>query len=131
METYIVIVDDDDEDRDILKTAFQSLGNPMPIKEYRTGTLLLKDLEKGIPLPCLFVIDLNMPEIQGIDLIPLLKAMPDLAYTPMLVFATGFMPSERKVLDRLGMEYFKKPDSIKEWEEMAEVMHRFCKEHKM
>lgn len=123
---YIIMVDDDDEDRDILKTAFQSLGNPTPIKEYRTGTLLLKDLDEGMPLPCLFVVDLNMPEIQGVDLIPLLKDNHLIRHIPTLVFATDFMPSERQVLDRLGIECFKKPDNIRQWEEMAEVMNRFC-----
>ncbi len=127
-DLYIIIVDDDPEDVDVLRSAFLSTGNTTPIKEYYRGNELLKDVDNGISLPCLFVVDLNMPELSGIELIPLLKANPSVRHIPIIVFSTGVTPQERLVLDKLGIESFKKPDSLREWEKIAEVMNGFCKE---
>src|SRR5690349_17233775 len=129
METYIIVVDDDEEDIDILKTAFEHTGNKTPIKEYRDGNQLLSDFEKGMPLPCLIVVDLNMPTMRGVELIALLKANADLRHTPVIVFSTGATPKEAAILELLGIESFKKPSDTHEWKEVSEVMLRFCLLH--
>ncbi len=129
METYIIAVDDDPEDIDILRVAFESTGNKTPIKEYLSGQTLLDDLEKGMPLPCLFVVDLNMPELRGIDLIPLLKANPRVRHTPVIVFSTSATPRETEILNRLEIEQFRKPSDMAEWKEMTTAMVKICEAH--
>lgn len=128
-DTFIVVVDDDEEDIDVLKTVFHSKGNKTPIKGYQNGYSLLHDLENGMASPCLFIIDLNMPQIRGVELIPLLKANAEIRHTPVIVFTTSVTPKEGEILNRLEIKTLRKPDSPKGWNDIVQVMTGYCESH--
>jgi CheY-like chemotaxis protein len=121
---YIAIIDDDEDDVSLLKECFKKYKS-IACKGYSTGQKFLDDpFEDGIP--CLLVVDLNLPDIRGIDLIDLVKANPLLANIPIIVCTTDYSRTEQINCDDLKITLLKKPDTILEWDEIALMMARHC-----
>jgi threonine synthase len=104
--TTIVIVDDNANDRRLIRRLLQSY------KRYRVyeaqngadGIKVIKDRK-----PDLVITDLTMPEVDGFSLLETLKADPDTAKIPvMVVSAKTLTPRDRQMLDSLSASVWQK-----------------------
>lgn len=117
LKNPIVIVDDDSDDRGLIKDAFQENN---PDKHYvllENGDLLLEFL-KTVPdaeFPCLILLDLNMPGKDGRDALEEIKKDSRLHHIPIVVFSTSSLDKDRIISYELGANCFlTKPSSYQE-----------------
>lgn len=126
----ILLVDDDPEDRMIVQDGLQELGAGDVLEFAENGelalTLLNKQVEEGI-LPCLIVLDLNMPKMSGTQILKALKDDARLAAIPVIIYSTSINPLEKDRCLELGAHsYIIKPVSFKESIETAHLFMAFC-----
>lgn len=113
----IVLVDDDEDDRYIFQEAFLQTGCKNSFVQFENGTLLLKYLETADPdeYPSLILLDLNMPVMDGREVLKTVKANPQWRHIPVIVFTTSRLGKDRKTAYDLGANCFiSKPSGYQE-----------------
>jgi len=64
----ILIVDDDSDDRQLLREAWKELGFPNPLLFFNTGEEVLQYLSAEKIIPFLTLCDVNIPKMDGFEL---------------------------------------------------------------
>ena len=84
----ILLVEDDEVDVKALKWAFEKLKVANPLVIARDGEEAL-ELLKDLPRPYLIISDINMPRMNGIELLRKIRATPDLRDSIVFVLTTS------------------------------------------
>jgi CheY-like chemotaxis protein len=80
-----------------------------------------------IELPRLIVLDYNMPELNGAEILKELKRNPRYNGIPKIIWSTsGSELYKKQCLDSGAQEYFIKPSSMKELEVIARHLLTYC-----
>lgn len=84
-----------------------------PLVKFRDGEELVGVLQKiaadQVPRPCLLLLDLHMPLIDGFDVIRWLQARPEFTTLPVAVITSSPRESDRKRVAEAGVrDYFEK-----------------------
>ena len=126
-EAYIVHVDDDKDDTQWLKESFSMYSN-ISVWHYPDANSFLDNISsfKNPNTPCLFVIDINLPDIRGLDLIRKIKTHSCFDRVPIVVYTTGYSPAEKASCDKLGVDLFRKPNTVQEWDSICKMMALRC-----
>src|SRR5687767_10528290 len=123
---YVAIIDDDNDDVTLLTECFQKFP-AFSIQGFNKGSVFFDFIDSnGGDSLCLMVVDLNLPELDGIGIIKRIKESSVLVDIPVLVFTTGGTPAERDDCEKLNVEVFKKPSSLEEWRSIVLVMASHC-----
>jgi CheY-like chemotaxis protein len=126
----ILLVDDDPEDRAIISDALVDLRDDVDIAIANNGEqaldLLHHDVTAGT-LPCLVVLDLNMPKMGGAETLQHLKSSETLKHIPVIIYSTSINPFEQQRCMALGAHsYITKPVSYRESMDTARLFFAFC-----
>lgn len=113
----ILIAEDDADDRYLIGTAFTEKGYSEKIDFVENGVELLSYLENILVtnpdeknLPCVILLDLNMPKKDGREALKELKQHPTFKKIPVIVFTTTKNEIEIKRCYELGANsYVVKP----------------------
>ena len=113
----IVIVDDDADDRGLIKDAFRENNADREFALLESADMLL-DFLKGAAdteLPSLVLLDLNMPGKDGREALRDIKKDPKFKHIPVIVFSTSSLDKDRIISYELGANCFlTKPSSYQE-----------------
>lgn len=105
----IVLIDDVVEDRFIFTRSLHTAGIPCDVIDFESPVLALEFLEAAEgqnTKPHLIVVDLNMPEMSGRDLIAAIRQMPHLDNIP-IVLNTAYSPEmTSEVALGIGADFF-------------------------
>jgi CheY-like chemotaxis protein len=113
---FILIVDDDTDDREIIRDAFMS--NHKDHREYvfiENGEKLITYLEKADieTMPSLIMLDLNMPGKDGREVLKEIKGSERFRQIPIIVFTTSGSQKDKQTAYDLGANCFiTKPDTF-------------------
>ena len=111
MSKVIAIIDDEDDLRLAIKKGLEKEG--FTVKDFAHGAALLK-FANNTP-PDIFILDIMLPDIDGLSIIRQIKSTPKLAHIPVI-----FLSAKGEEIDKvLGLElgaddYMTKPFSLKE-----------------
>lgn len=123
----ILVVDDDADDREIMKDAFSAASEKQECLFFENGDKLLDYLEKNLSngLPSLILLDWNMPGKDGREILKELKTNKQLSFIPVVVFTTSSAPHDRTISYELGANCFvTKPDTYSKLVELATSITR-------
>jgi CheY-like chemotaxis protein len=112
----ILCVDDDDDDLFFIKEIIESQGHSFEIREARNGADALLFLEEGLKknqLPCLVIMDMNMPKMDGKQTIGKIKENENLDKMPIVVFTTSSNTDHQKYFETQGIHFITKPFDYK------------------
>ncbi|MDJ1482056.1 response regulator [Cytophagaceae bacterium YF14B1] len=114
MNPYILVADDDADDRFLLQNAFQEEKIPNPVIYFRDGVELVDHLHKQQNdeslTPGLIILDLNMPRKDGRQALKEIKSNPEWRFIPVLVFTTSEAEKDIEESYQLGANsYIVKP----------------------
>lgn len=87
---------------------------------------LLKETKDTKSLPCLIVLDLNMPYLNGRQTFERIKADPQLSSIPLVVFSSGENPADKFLFSKEGIAYFTKPVEFSAMEGIVSHMANLC-----
>ena len=100
---FILIAEDDADDRFLFKTAFEEKGYKDQIEFVENGIELwrfLQEIEKRTPdkrsFPSFILLDLNMPKKDGREVLREIKQHPIFKKIPVVVFTTTNSENEVK-----------------------------------
>ncbi len=117
----ILVADDEETDRLILKLAFDHAKLPHPTVMVRDGQEVVDYLSGHAPftdralhpLPALLLLDLKMPRMDGFEVMAWLATRPDLKDLPVVVLSSSSDDSDIQKARLLGArEYFIKPHAL-------------------
>ena len=125
----IMFGEDDLDEEDFLNEIFFSLDPSKTLVFISNGRKLIADLEQmsDHELPCLIVLDYNMPELNGAEILNILKQNSRYDDIPKIVWSTsGSEVYKIKCLESGALDYLIKPSKIKELEDIARNLLSFC-----
>ncbi|MGZ5287452.1 MAG: response regulator [Flavisolibacter sp.] len=96
-KSLVLYADDDPDDIDLLRQAFEEHAQNVELLTFQDGKELLNYIEKldaFQPLPCLAIIDINMPRLSGKETLKRLRAMDGFLDLPAVLFSTSTMPAD-------------------------------------
>lgn len=88
----LIVIEDDPDDQLIIRKAFADLGLRLPVVFIRNGQEALNYFfhQKGhIRTACLVVLDLNLPDIYGLDLLKRLREDPLTRHIPVIMLTSS------------------------------------------
>lgn len=89
-EVTLLIVDDDDIDAIALERALRKLRLLNTVHRARDGQEALNLLRSGvIPAPYIILLDLNMPRMNGLEFLQVLRTDPELTHAVVFVLTTS------------------------------------------
>lgn len=131
----ILLVDDDEEDRMLMRMALESMKMDAPIQEFGSGdqllTYLKEDAQKESSNSWIVILDKYMPGLSGFDTLRSIKENPAWKRVPVVLFVNTQNQGEMELCMDLGATVcINKPlyfDGIKElmrevyqhWQESA------------
>lgn len=122
-EPYILLVDDDEVDTLRLQRAFCVRGVRHPIITASTGVEALARLEEQGRPPAFVLLDLNMPEMDGFELLAELRDQAIRKSVPVVVLTTSADPRDIRRSYELGVAgYFVKPITGEEFMGVVDVI---------
>ena len=131
MATYpkkILCVDDDHDDCFLLQKSIQQLSDIVVEHAYE-GEEALKVLENqklSGDFPCLIVMDINMPLMDGIKTIECIKKDDQLKNIQIVVFSTSLKTLDEEYIKKQNIEALTKPLEWSSYKEIAKKLLTYC-----
>jgi len=113
----IILVDDDEDDRYIFQEGFVQAGCKNQFIQFEAGVKFLDYLKKisREDFPALVLLDLNMPVLDGREVLRSIKQSTVWNHIPVVVFTTSKLDNDRKTCYELGANCFiSKPSGYQE-----------------
>ncbi len=100
----LFIIDDDVEDQEILMEALSVVDKTIQCDTATSGEEALKQLDKTIDLllPDLIFLDMNMPKLNGKQILKELKTSNITQEIPVIMYSTSFAPRDIDEINKLG-----------------------------
>lgn len=115
LSKYILLGEDDIDDQELLKEIFLSLDPSFDLVPVNNGKKLLEFMHfvKNDNLPSLIILDYNMPDLNGAEILALLKAELQFDSIPRIVWSTSNSDSYRTMCLQQGADdYIVKPSTF-------------------
>ncbi len=125
----ILHIDDDADDQQLLRIAINSIDGDSEIIEAGDGAegiAQLNIMKEKNDLPCLIVLDINMPKINGRDACLQIKKDTVLAHIPMIIFSTSNSKLNKLFFEDKNVEYITKPTDFDVLVSIATKMLGHC-----
>jgi len=126
---YILLGEDDIDDEELLREVFTRIDPSFSLEFVNNGRDVitrLKELEKS-GMPCLIVLDYNMPTLNGAEILQELKQMPRFDHVPKIIWSTSNSETYKTICLQLGAcDYVLKPSNMQGLTEVARYMLSFC-----
>ena len=127
----ILYVDDDIDDIEIWKDIFTGFSNAPKFHAVNSGELALHYLEQLKHIPqqlCFLLVDMNMPKMDGKQLVQTIKQDKDFQEVPIAFVSTSMNPKDEEMALNLGVLYYRKPSNMEGLEKLASEIIEYCLE---
>ena len=122
---FILLGEDDADDQEMLKEVFASIDVSFVLFFVNNGSEMLSALKKlrDDEMPCLIVLDYNMPGLNAADILRELSTNERCKNIPKVVWSTSGSEKFRSLCLELGaIDYVIKPNNAEELEKLARYM---------
>ena len=126
---FILLGEDDADDQEMLKEVFASIDASFILFFVNNGGEILSALGKlkDDQMPCLVVLDYNMPGLNGADILKELSTNERYKNIPKVVWSTSGSEKFRNICLELGaVDYVIKPNNVSDLEKIARYMLSLC-----
>ena len=121
MSRTIAVVEDDESIREMLRYYFQSVG--YTVRAYESGEALFEDA--GQPLPVLYILDIMLPGMDGLEILRRLREGRDTADVPVIMLTARTAEMDRVAgLENGADDYVVKPFGIMELQARVKAVLR-------
>jgi CheY-like chemotaxis protein len=118
----LFFIDDDCDDLDLLCEAVSIIDESIICFKADNSESTLEAFRKDdIPVPDLIFLDLNMPKVNGRELLQEIKKMPSYAHIPVVIYSTSVSQADIEETMKLGASYFlSKPNRFEDLQKSLE-----------
>jgi len=120
----LVVVEDSDEDFEALSRVLRETQRAEGITRFQTGEAALAGVAEA--RPALIILDLNLPGMQGFEVLERLKGDPALRVVPIVVLSGSHRQEDVDAAYAAGANaYLSKPLDFSELRRVVQSMHDF------
>ena len=126
----ILCADDDDDDIQLLREAIKEIDGRYSLVKARDGVDALHQLQtmkEAGTLPCLVVLDINMPKMDGRQTFLSIRNNPDFAAIPVVIFSTSSSSLDKMFFAKKDVEYIIKPINYTFLVDVAQKLLNYCR----
>ena len=127
----VVYADDDPDDIELVDEAFRQFATNVELATFPDGVQALSYLNQlagDDPLPCLVILDINMPVLNGKEVLVRLRQMEKYEAVPVVLFTTSSMPSDRHFAQAYNAGFVTKPLGFEQMEIITGQFINHCTE---
>jgi CheY-like chemotaxis protein len=130
MARIVLCVDDDPDDRELIRNAIFRVDPSYTVAHATNGKEALQYLTRAdiTDLPCLVILDINMPVMDGKQTLVEIKRNDKWNELPVVVFSTSAHPSDLLFCQQFGVELVTKPANFNQITMEAERLLQHCSE---
>ena len=128
-KSIVFYADDDLDDLELVKDAFAQYSKKVEVLTATDGSKALSylsNLKKYDTLPCLIILDVNMPVINGKEALLRLREMEHFQEVPIVLFTTSSQPVDKNFAQRYNAGFITKPIDVKQMEFIADQFIDHC-----
>ena len=122
----VLLIEDNEADVELMRQGLRGTGASINLMVIMDGREALNFLEAKKTLPGFIILDLNLPGVNGFDLLKALKSNDDLREIPVVIFSTS---SAKRDIDRAyqlaANGYVRKPADLDEFYQAVGAIKRF------
>lgn len=125
----ILWADDDSDDLYIVRDVISNIDTHYQMVEVTNGKEAVDYLYSSSAsqsLPCLVVLDINMPVLNGKDTLALIREEQRFDGVAVAVFTTSSNEKDRQFCKKYGVEMYSKPHTYSEFEQMVVELLSLC-----
>jgi CheY-like chemotaxis protein len=125
----VLCVDDDADDREMVCFTIGEIDPSLKVVHAEDGVEALHYLRKAKledKLPCLVILDINMPRMDGKQTLSEIKKDDQLSKVPVVVFSTSNSPADKLYCDRFGVELVTKPSTMHTMQDEVKQLLQPC-----
>lgn len=125
----LLYAEDDQDDFDALHAALEQETDNFQLIQAKNGTEVLSFLEnkQKSDWPCLIVLDLNMPVMDGKQTLSWLKKHEDFKQIPTMIFTTSSRDEDIKLCKSHNCTFFRKPNLYRDLLHIVQIMLQMCR----
>lgn len=126
---YILYAEDDHDDLYMVKQAFHQFDSDIELIHASNGLEALEQLNHGHQigkLPCLIILDINMPGLDGRETLARIKQSEALHQLPVVLFTTSSSEKDKSFAQQWGADFITKPLVYAELENLARQFLHIC-----
>ncbi len=127
----VFYADDDLDDLELVKDAFAQYSKNVEVLTATDGSKALSylsNLKKYDTLPCLIILDVNMPVINGKETLLRLREIEHFQDVPVVLFTTSSQPMDKSFAKKYNAGFITKPIDVKQMEVIADHFIEHCSE---
>lgn len=124
----VLYADDDPDDVDFVQECFQKFSDNIELRTFQNGLEILMYIHDHIndPLPCLVMLDINMPIMTGKEALRLIRQLPEYESIPVLLFTTSSLASDREYAERHQAGFVTKPLNYGQMDQVVDQLIEHC-----
>lgn len=126
----ILCADDDDDDIQLLREAIKEIDGRYSLVKARDGVdalAQLQQMKEAGTLPCLVVLDINMPKMDGRQTFLSIRNNPDFTSIPVVIFSTSSSSLDKMFFSKKDVEYIIKPINYTFLVDVAQKLLSYCR----
>jgi CheY-like chemotaxis protein len=126
---YILLAEDDSDDQEMLIEAIKECSLSFEFQIANTGSKTLEMLKNcsSDKMPCLIILDYNLPEMSGAEILARLHDMKQFEKVIKVVWSTSNSPVyQKKCMDLGAHSYIVKPTGMAGIRKVAKEMVELC-----
>jgi len=128
-KNIVLYADDDTDDLELVQDSFSLYSNNVEVVTAKDGSQALSYLHRlsdQDPSPCLIILDINMPVINGKEVLKKIREMQRFESIPVVLFTTSSLPQDEKFAREYNAGFVTKPLDVMQMEMITEVFIDHC-----
>lgn len=128
-KNVILYADDDQDDLMLIKDAFHKYSTHLEVITVENGYEVLSylnNLSSRDPIPCLIILDINMPLLNGKEVLKKIRAMERFKHTPVVLFSTSSGYQEKRFAEDNNAAFIPKPMDMDQLEDVTTKFIEQC-----
>jgi two-component system, chemotaxis family, response regulator Rcp1 len=126
----LLLVEDNPPDALLVREAIRMEGLPLNVHLVADGERAMDFIAKAesdpaAPWPDIMLLDLNLPKVEGFEVLRWLRASGKRKHIPVMVITSSDSPKDRTESAALGAGYFRKPANYDEFLKIGPVLRTF------
>lgn len=125
----IVYVDDDKDDVDLIRESFEKYTQNVELVTFLDGYEALNYLTSiahSSTRPCLIILDLNLPGLDGKQILRTLRTVDAYKETPVVLFTTSSQPHDKVFAREYNAGFITKPLNYTQMDRITEQLVEHC-----
>jgi CheY-like chemotaxis protein len=125
----VLYADDDPDDLMLVKEAFDRYADNVEVVTTTDGEQALSylaSLDHFEPAPCLIILDINMPRLDGKEALKKIRTLPRFTDIPVVLFTTSSYTLDREFARQHKAGFITKPLDVRQIESIADQFVQHC-----